>query len=191
MLPCRSVGAESSKPKMTTVRGLYLPMTSEERTSTYTVSLSYDRRLYRQDLAGSIAHARMLGKQGIISEEEAELIVTGLTSIRQDIEDGSFVWREDLEDLHMNVEAALFQKIGDVAGKLHTARSRNDQVATDVRLYCKEAAQETLGCIKGAPGGAHRPCRGKRGGYHPRLHTPSARAARPPLPPPAGLLPHA
>ena len=126
-----------------------MPMTSEERTSTYTVSLSYDRRLYRQDLAGSIAHARMLGKQGIISEEEAELIVTGLTSIRQDIEDGSFVWREDLEDLHMNVEAALFQKIGDVAGKLHTARSRNDQVATDVRLYCKEATKETLGCIKG------------------------------------------
>ena len=125
-----------------------MPMTSEERTSAYTVSLSYDRRLYRQDLAGSIAHARMLGKQGIISEEEAELIVTGLTSIRQDIEDGSFVWREDLEDLHMNVEAALFQKIGDVAGKLHTARSRNDQVATDVRLYCKEAAQETLGCTK-------------------------------------------
>ena len=123
-------------------------MTKNDRVSSYTVSLSYDRRLYRQDVAGSIAHARMLEKQGIISREEAELIVEGLVSIRQDIEDDSFEWREDLEDLHMNVEAALFRKIGDVAGKLHTARSRNDQVATDMRLYCKEAIHETLGCIK-------------------------------------------
>ncbi len=123
-------------------------MTKNDRVSSYTVSLSYDRRLYRQDVAGSIAHARMLEKQGIISPEEAELIVEGLVSIRQDIEDDSFEWREDLEDLHMNVEAALFRKIGDVAGKLHTARSRNDQVATDMRLYCKEAIHETLGCIK-------------------------------------------
>ena len=123
-------------------------MTKNDRVSSYTVSLSYDRRLYRQDVAGSIAHARMLEKQGIISRQEAELIVEGLVSIRQDIEDDSFEWREDLEDLHMNVEAALFRKIGDVAGKLHTARSRNDQVATDMRLYCKEAIHETLGCIK-------------------------------------------
>ena len=123
-------------------------MTKNDRVSSYTVSLSYDRRLYRQDVAGSIAHARMLEKQGIISQQEAELIVEGLVSIRQDIEDDSFEWREDLEDLHMNVEAALFRKIGDVAGKLHTARSRNDQVATDMRLYCKEAIRETLGCIK-------------------------------------------
>ena len=123
-------------------------MTKNDRVSSYTVSLSYDRRLYRQDVAGSIAHARMLEKQGIISVEEAELIVDGLVSIRQDIEDDSFEWREDLEDLHMNVEAALFRKIGDTAGKLHTARSRNDQVATDMRLYCKEAIHETLGCIK-------------------------------------------
>ena len=123
-------------------------MTKNDRVSSYTVSLSYDRRLYRQDVAGSIAHASMLEKQGIISQQEAELIVKGLVSIRQDIEDGSFEWREELEDLHMNIEAALFRKIGDVAGKLHTARSRNDQVATDMRLYCKEAIRETLGCIK-------------------------------------------
>ena len=123
-------------------------MTKNDRVSSYTVSLSYDRRLYRQDVTGSIAHARMLEKQGIISRQEAELIVEGLVSIRQDIEDDSFEWREDLEDLHMNVEAALFRKIGDTAGKLHTARSRNDQVATDMRLYCKEATHETLGCIK-------------------------------------------
>ncbi len=123
-------------------------MTSQDRTSSYTVSLSYDQRLYKQDIAGSIAHARMLGKQGIISHEEAQLIVEGLASIQKDIEDGSFEWREDLEDLHMNIEAALFRKIGDVAGKLHTARSRNDQVVTDVRLYCKEAIGDTLWSIK-------------------------------------------
>ena len=123
-------------------------MSNSDRISPYTVSLSYDRRLYRQDVAGSIAHARMLGKQGIISPEESELIVEGLASVRQDIEDGTFQWRPELEDLHMNIEAALFGKIGDVAGKLHTARSRNDQVATDMRLYCKEATLETLDCIK-------------------------------------------
>ena len=123
-------------------------MTKNDRVSSYTVSLSYDRRLYRQDVAGSIAHASMLEKQGIISRQEAELIVEGLVSIRQDIEDDSFEWREDLEDLHMNVEAALFRKIGDVAGKLHTARSRNDQVATDMRLYCKEAIHETWGASR-------------------------------------------
>ena len=123
-------------------------MTSQDRTSSYTVSISYDRRLYKQDIAGSIAHARMLGRQSIITQEEAELIVKGLEAVRRDIEDGAFVWREELEDLHMNIEAALFQKIGDAAGKLHTARSRNDQVATDVRLYCKEAIRETLDGIK-------------------------------------------
>ena len=123
-------------------------MTDNDRTSSYTVSLSYDRRLYRQDVAGSIAHARMLGKQGIISPEEAEKIVEGLVAVRQDIEDGAFEWRPELEDLHMNIEAALFGKIGDVAGKLHTARSRNDQVATDMRLYCKEATRDALQGIK-------------------------------------------
>ena len=123
-------------------------MTSNDKISSYTVSLSYDRRLYRQDVAGSIAHARMLGKQGIISHEEAEKIVEGLVAVRQDIEDGAFEWRPELEDLHMNIEAALFRKIGDVAGKLHTARSRNDQVATDMRLYCKEATRDALQGIK-------------------------------------------
>ena len=123
-------------------------MTREKKTAAYTVSLAYDRRLYRQDVAGSIAHARMLAKQGIIAEKDAELIVMGLGAIRQEIEEGSFPWREDLEDLHMNIEARLFEKIGDVAGKLHTARSRNDQVATDMRLYCKEAIGETQEKLK-------------------------------------------
>ena len=71
-------------------------MTSQDRTSSYTVSISYDRRLYKQDIAGSIAHARMLGRQGIISQEEAELIIEGLAAVRRDIEDGAFEWREEL-----------------------------------------------------------------------------------------------
>ena len=117
-------------------------------TTHYTTSLHYDRRLYRQDIAASIAHARMLARQGIISEKEAELLVMGLASIREEIEQGEFPWREELEDLHMNIEARLYDKAGAVAGKLHTARSRNDQVATDLRLYVKEVTQQTLQGIR-------------------------------------------
>ena len=115
--------------------------------SSYTVSLHYDRRLYRQDIAGSIAHARMLARQGIIAEGEAKALVAGLEGIREEIEADTFPWREELEDVHMNIERRLFETVGDVAGKLHTARSRNDQVATDVRLYVKEAIDEALQAI--------------------------------------------
>ena len=114
----------------------------------YIASVSYDRRLYRQDVAASVAHARMLAAQGIISDDDARLICSGLQSILQEIENGDFPWREELEDIHMNVEARLFEKIGDAAGRLHTARSRNDQVATDIRLYCKEVTQETIGRLR-------------------------------------------
>ncbi|MCH7706463.1 MAG: argininosuccinate lyase, partial [Chloroflexi bacterium] len=112
--------------------------------SSYTVSIHYDRRLYKQDIAGSMAHARMLARQDIISKRDGQAIVEGLAAIQEEIRDGSFPWREDLEDIHMNIEARLFDKIGDAAGRLHTARSRNDQVAVDMRLYTKEAIQETL-----------------------------------------------
>ena len=117
--------------------------------STYTVSIHYDRRLYRQDIAGSIAHARMLGRQGIISDDEAAAIVDGLMVVRKEIEDGDFPWRAELEDIHMNIERRLFETIGETAGKLHTARSRNDQVAVDVRLYVKEAIGDVLDAIQG------------------------------------------
>ena len=110
----------------------------------YTVSIQFDRRLYTQDIAGSIAHARMLSIQGIISKTEAESIVQGLVSIENEIAIGKFPWREELEDIHMNIEKRLFEKIGDVAGKLHTARSRNDQVATDMRLFIKDAVNNIL-----------------------------------------------
>ena len=115
--------------------------------SRYTVSLHYDRRLYRQDIAGSIAHARMLARQGIIACDEAARLVTGLERIREEIEANTFPWREELEDVHMNIERRLYETVGDVAGKLHTARSRNDQVATDVRLYVKEVIDDALQAI--------------------------------------------
>ena len=115
----------------------------------YTVSIHYDRRLYRQDISGSIAHARMLARQGIITEDDADLIVQGLSAIQEEIEAGAFPWRDELEDIHMNIERRLFEKIGDVAGKLHTARSRNDQVALDLRLYAKEAISDVLDAVHG------------------------------------------
>ena len=119
----------------------------KEVASAYTVSIHYDRRLYRQDIAGSIAHARMLAKQGIISYDEAAAIERGLTEIRQEIQDGAFPWCPELEDIHMNVERRLFEKIGDAAGRLHTARSRNDQIALDVRMFAKDAIDRILDAI--------------------------------------------
>ena len=114
--------------------------------SGYTVSIHYDRRLFRQDIAGSIAHARMLARQGIISEEDAGQIEKGLKAVEGEIKDGSFPWDPALEDLHMNVENRLGQLIGPAAGRLHTGRSRNDQIALDMRLYAKEAiAAATVG----------------------------------------------
>ena len=115
----------------------------------YTVSIQYDRRLYRQDIAGSIAHARMLAKQGIIADDEADAIVEGLRTIQVEIEEGLFPWRPELEDIHMNIERRLFEKIGDTAGRLHTARSRNDQIAVDMRLYTKDLVTEVVEAIEG------------------------------------------
>jgi argininosuccinate lyase len=114
----------------------------------YTVSVPFDKRLYRHDIAGSIAHARMLWKQGIIPEKEAEQIIMGLISIREEIERGEFKFKEELEDIHMNIEARLIEKIGDAGAMLHTARSRNDQVALDTRLFTKEAINESIAGLK-------------------------------------------
>jgi len=110
----------------------------------YTASISFDQRLYRHDIAGSIVHAKMLAKQRIITEAEAENIVKGLVAIQKEIEHGRFPFKAELEDIHMNIENRLFEKIGDVAGKLHTARSRNDQIALDLHLFVKEVIQETI-----------------------------------------------
>ncbi len=104
----------------------------------FTASIGFDQRLYRQDIAGSIAHAHMLAHSGIISDAEATDIVTGLEGIRDDIERGDFAWSVALEDIHMNIEARLIERIGETGKKLHTGRSRNDQVATDLRLYLRD-----------------------------------------------------
>jgi len=118
----------------------------------YTESISFDRRLYSHDINGSIAHAKMLAKQGIVSEKEIAVIIKGLISIRKEIEQGKFQFKPELEDIHMNIETRLFEKVGDVAGKLHTARSRNDQVALDLRLFTKELIKETIQRLIGLQG---------------------------------------
>jgi len=104
----------------------------------YSASVSFDRRLFRHDIRGSITHAAALAKAGIISGDEKKQIGTGLREIEKEIERGNFQWNEALEDVHMNIENALTRKIGEAGAKLHTARSRNDQVVLDLRLYVKE-----------------------------------------------------
>jgi argininosuccinate lyase len=114
---------------------------TEKAVEEFTSSLHFDRRLYHQDIRGSMAHARMLAKQGIVSVAEAEAIIQGLTEIQAEIDAGNFIFDSALEDIHMAVEARLTAKIGEVGRKLHTARSRNDQVALDVRLYLSEEVE--------------------------------------------------
>ena len=121
----------------------------KEVSSDYTVSLHYDRRLYKQDIEGSIAHARMLAKQEIIEHADATAIVEGLGRISDEIESNTFPWRPEHEDIHMNIELRLHELIGEPALKLHTARSRNDQVALDMRMYMKEVISETLNALSG------------------------------------------
>lgn len=120
----------------------------KERTSgaveAYTESISFDSELYAQDIAGSQAHAAMLGRQGVISPEEARTLIQGLDAVRREIEAGSFPWRQDLEDVHMNVETRLTELVGEVGKKLHTGRSRNDQVCLDFRLYVSDSLREWM-----------------------------------------------
>ena len=113
----------------------------------FTSSISFDQRMYRQDILGSMAHARMLGRCGILTGDETELIINGLTSILADIEAGNFTFEIALEDIHMNVEKRLTERIGPVGGKLHTARSRNDQVALDTHMYMKAAIQSLAALV--------------------------------------------
>ncbi|MFN9357208.1 MAG: lyase family protein, partial [Alphaproteobacteria bacterium] len=103
------------------------------------VSIDFDRRLYAQDIMASTAHARMLAERGIIAQEDARAIISGLAQVKAEIESGQFTFSRELEDIHMNVEERLKQIIGAPAGRLHTARSRNDQVATDFRLWVRDA----------------------------------------------------
>jgi argininosuccinate lyase len=114
----------------------------------FTASVQFDQRFYKQDIAGSIAHATMLAKVGVLTEQERDDIINGLNTIQAEIEAGQFEWRIDLEDVHMNIESRLTQRIGITGKKLHTGRSRNDQVATDIRLYVRDEIDAILELLK-------------------------------------------
>src|SRR4051794_25375767 len=118
---------------------------TDRRVEHFTESISYDRRLYRHDIRASQAHARMLAEVGLLTTDEAEQIVTALNDIGDQIEKGQFSFSVSLEDIHTHIERALIDKLGDVGRKLHTGRSRNDQVITDVKLWVRDAIDEIDG----------------------------------------------
>ena len=120
---------------------------TDDKVNDFNSSISFDARLYRQDITGSIAHATMLGEQGIIAKEEAEKIVTTLKTLLEEIEEGKVEFTKDSEDIHMNMEVLLTQRIGATGKRLHTARSRNDQVALDFRLFVKEEIPVIVGML--------------------------------------------
>lgn len=120
---------------------------TDKKVDDFNSSISFDARMYKQDILGSIAHATMLGKVGIISDEESALIVKNLKEILKDIEDGKVEFLIDAEDIHMNIETILIERIGDTGKKLHTGRSRNDQVALDIRMYVKDEIKTVSGMI--------------------------------------------
>lgn len=114
-------------------------VSTDKRLEAFSESISFDHRLFRHDILGSIAHARMLAKQGLIEQQEFEQIEHALREIELEIEQGKMLFRPELEDIHMHIESALIERLGDVGRKLHTARSRNDQINTDVRLWLRDA----------------------------------------------------
>lgn len=120
---------------------------TDKRLEAYSESISFDHRLYEHDIRGSIAHARMLCRQGVLTSGELTQIETGLEEIRASIEQGQMPFRQELEDIHMHIEQALIDRLGDVGRKLHTGRSRNDQVATDLRLWTRDAIDRLDGSL--------------------------------------------
>nr|MBP8206567.1 argininosuccinate lyase [Acinetobacter sp.] len=142
-----TTSSHSSNPSQTQTSGMWGGRFSEATdafVAEFTASVQFDQRFYKQDIAGSIAHATMLAKVGVLTNQERDDIIEGLTAIKADIEAGHFEWRIDLEDVHMNIESRLTQRIGITGKKLHTGRSRNDQVATDIRLYVRDEIDAIL-----------------------------------------------
>ncbi|RZA04580.1 MAG: argininosuccinate lyase [Moraxellaceae bacterium] len=129
--------SDSSQPTSTLWGGRFSEAT-DAFVQRFTASVTFDKRMYRQDIQGSIAHASMLAAVGVLTEAERDAIIQGLTDIRAEIEAGTFTWSIALEDVHMNIESELTARIGITGKKLHTGRSRNDQVATDIRLYLRD-----------------------------------------------------
>ena len=113
---------------------------TDQLVQNFNESLSFDQKFYRQDIRGSIAHVKMLAKQGIITDDDRDAILSGLDSIERDVHEGKLPITEEYEDIHSFVEANLIERVGDPGKKLHTGRSRNDQVALDVRLYLRDEA---------------------------------------------------
>ncbi|MDX1777069.1 MAG: argininosuccinate lyase, partial [Desulfobulbales bacterium] len=138
---------------MKTKSGTYKPWSGRFTESTassaetFSASIHFDMRLYRYDIAGSMAHARMLAKVGLLDQQELEQILAGLAQIESEIANNTFVFRPELEDIHMNIEAALVEKVGRAGEKLHTARSRNDQVALDMRLYLRDESHRLIALL--------------------------------------------
>lgn len=118
----------------------------------FSASVDFDKRLYREDIEGSIAHVTMLAENGIILKIESEKITKGLKQIEKEIDSGKFPFREEYEDIHLNIEKRLIEKIGDTGGKIHTARSRNDQIALDMRLYLRKEINEIILLLKDIAG---------------------------------------
>jgi argininosuccinate lyase len=132
---------------MTVARGGRLPQNIDAAMERLNTSIDVDAELWPEDIAGSIAHARGLERAGVLSRAEADTLVGGLERVRGEIERGELVWDRAKEDVHMNIESRLTALVGAVGGKLHTGRSRNDQVATDIRLYCRRRGEEALSAI--------------------------------------------
>ena len=139
-----SVTADSRRGSEVIMREGRFSSPASEIAQRYSESVSFDRRLYRHDIAGSIAHAAALASAGILAADEFEMITRGLREIENEIAAGTFVWDTSLEDVHMNIEAALTKRIGPAGAKLHTGRSRNDQIALDLRLYVREEIDEIV-----------------------------------------------
>ena len=153
----------------------------------YTASVGFDRRLADYDIEGSLAHAQMLSATGIIDTDDLAAIRHGLGQIRDEIRSGEFVWRTELEDVHLNIEKRLTALIGDAGKRLHTARSRNDQVATDIRLYLRDSIDAIISLIHMH---AARVAGSRRQAYeysHARLHSFAGGAASGLRPPPHGI----
>lgn len=147
--PAASVTSDSSSPGADDrLWGGRFAEATDAFVQAFTASVGFDQRMYSQDIAGSMAHARMLAQVGVLTEEESRIILSGLEAIREEIAEGRFQWSVAREDVHMNIEARLTETIGDVGKKLHTGRSRNDQVATDIRLWLRDAIDGLLGQIR-------------------------------------------
>ena len=134
---------------MTVARGGRLPEKIDAAMERLNTSVDVDSEMWREDIQGSIAHARGLMRAGVLAAGEVEVLVRGLEQIRGEIESGSFVWKREREDVHMNIEARLTEICGPVGGKLHTGRSRNDQVATDLRLWARRKTDEAIAAVEG------------------------------------------